>query len=307
MDLAGLRRAAATWLAERIARADPEVATTPLARTLDRPVMVVAFEGWNDAGEAASSAVVHLARTWGAEALAEIDGEEFFDFTEVRPEVSLDDSGERQILWPATTLALAPGAPGERDVILVSGPEPHLRWRAYCEAFADLATSLGVTEVLTLGAHLAEITHSRVVPLSGTSSAPGALASGVSPSHYEGPTGIVGVLNVALAEAGIAATSLWASVPCYSLPVSPRAALELVAGATRVIGRYADTSELEIAGAEYDRHMDELVRDDENVAAYVARIAELEELAQEESVLDERSTAHVFEEIEQYLRNNRPR
>ncbi len=268
---------------------------------LDRPIVLAAFEGWNDAGEAASYAAAHLARAWDASPVAEIDPEEFFDFTEVRPEVTIVEGRGREIAWPATTISVAAARPGERDVVLVRGHEPQLRWRTYCEVVVDIARVLGAEQVVTLGAYLSEVTHTGPVPVNAVSSASEALDRyGLSPSLYEGPTGIVGVLGLALPEAGVPAASVWASVPCYSLPVSAKAALALVRVVTRLTGRSVETETLEDEAAEYERRMDELVNDDENVAAYVARLEEMEG-----AVGAELSAEGLAEEIERYLRGRR--
>lgn len=274
----------------------------PAVRFLRRPqlrdpVLVAAFDGWNDAGEAASYALSHLGRDWRALPFAEIDAEEFFDFTEVRPEVSTTAEGGRTIVWPTTTLSIVTAGGQGRDVILLRGPEPQLRWPTYCETVLGLARGVGVTEMVTLGAYLSEVTHGRVVPLSATSSVAGRLEEhGFEASHYEGPTGIVGVLGEVFAGAGIAVTSVWASVPCYSLPVSPKAALALVRAAGRVLGRPVDDGVLVEQAEEYERRMDELIAEDDNVAAYVARLEEMEDAG------DELSSDGLAEEIERYLR-----
>jgi proteasome assembly chaperone (PAC2) family protein len=268
-----------------------------------RPVMIAAFEGWNDAGEAASHAAAFLAGTWEANTVAEIDPEEFFDFTEVRPEVTAGTAKTRTIQWPTTTIALAhiPGA--DRDALLLRGHEPSLRWRAYCEAVHDVARRLGVTEVITLGAYLSEITHNRPVPVSAAASDDAVLdGSRLAASAYEGPTGIVGVLGHALAEAGMPTISLWASVPCYSVPVSPKAALALVRACSGLIGTIVDVAELQAQSEEYERRMDQLIAEDENVAAYVARIEEMEEV-----VGSDLSAEGLAEEVERYLREKRSR
>ncbi len=265
-------------------------------------IVVAAFEGWNDAGEAASRAVGHLVRAWGAVPLAEIDPEEFFDFTELRPEISIVDGQHREVSWPATTVSLAGAEGGGPDVVLLEGPEPHLRWRAYCDAVVGIARRARATRVVTLGAYLSEVSHARPVPVSGVSSDDDLLARhGLSPSLYEGPTGIVGVLGPALDRAGLASTSVWASVPCYSVPVSAKAALALVRVAAGIVGRAVETSELEEDAAGYERRMDELVRDDENVAAYVARLEEMEDV-----VGAELAAEGLAEEIQRYLRGRQP-
>lgn len=286
----------------RLREARPGSAVRYLRRpALERPVLLAAFEGWNDAGEAASQAASYLARAWGATPLAEIDPEEFFDFTEVRPEVSIGDGGSREVLWPSTSISVATSRAGERDVVLLRGHEPQLRWRTYSEVVVEVALALRAERVVTLGAYLSEVTHGRAVPVNAVSSASELLDRyGLSPSLYEGPTGIVGVLGCALPDAGIPTASVWASVPCYSLPVSAKAALALVRVVTQLTGRPVETAELEAEAAEYERRMDDLVKDDENVAAYVARLEEMEEV-----VGAELSAEGLAEEIERFLRGKR--
>ncbi|HLI15178.1 MAG TPA: PAC2 family protein [Acidimicrobiales bacterium] len=284
----------ARWAAARRATRSPLVRLA--ARDVRRPVMVVAFSGWNDAGEAASTAVSFLSRSLGADRVGEIEAEEFFDFTVQRPEVLLGPSGERRIAWPATALRLARGAAGGRDLLLLSGPEPHLRWRAYCAAILELVRTLGVEAVVTLGAHLAEVTHSRAVPVTTTSSDSRLGRAGVAPARYEGPTGIVGVLGAELAAAGVPCISAWASVPCYGPPVSAKAALALVRTASELVGCEVDASDLEAEARAYERRMDELVARDENLAAYVARIEEMDELGAGDAF-----SQRLAEEIERFL------
>jgi proteasome assembly chaperone (PAC2) family protein len=268
---------------------------------LERPVVLAAFEGWNDAGEAASQAASYLARSWGATPLAEIDPEEFFDFTEVRPEVTVMESRRREIAWPSTSISVAVSHAGERDIVLLRGHEPQLKWRTYCDVVVEIARALKAEQVITLGAYLSEVTHGRPVPVNAVSSASELLDRyGLAPSLYEGPIGIVGVLGLALPEAGIPTTSVWASVPCYSLPVSAKASLALVRVVTQLTGRSVETAELEEESAEYERRMDELVTDDENVAAYVARLEEMEDV-----VGAELSAEGLAEEIERFLRGKR--
>ncbi|HTW97512.1 MAG TPA: PAC2 family protein [Acidimicrobiales bacterium] len=267
------------------------------------PVLVAAFEGWNDAGESASLAAAFLAGTWGARVVAEIDPEEFFDFTEVRPEVTASAPRPRSIQWPVTTISLAHIPGGERDALLLRGHEPSLRWKTYCAAVRDVVSRFGVTEVVTLGAYLSEITHNRPVPVSAAASDDAVLdGSRIAASAYEGPTGIVGVLGHELAEAGVPTISLWASVPCYSVPVSPKAALALVRACCGLIGAGVVTSELQEQSEEYERRMDQLVAEDENVAAYVARIEEMEEV-----VGSDLSAEGLAEEVERFLREKRSR
>ena len=267
---------------------------------LRHPVMIVAFDGWNDAGEAASYAASFLQRAWSSVPFAEIDPEEFFDFTEVRPEMQANPDGTRTIRWPVTSFSLATSGGEGNDVIVVTGSEPQLRWRTYCDAFLELAKSLSVERVIMLGAYLGEITHTRPVPVSAsTHDSTLADCHGLSPSLYEGPTGILGVLSAALSVEKIPSVSVWASVPCYSLPIAPKAALALTRVATSLAERYVDMTELEVEATDYEMRMNELVAEDENVAAYVERVAEFEE-TEEQHV----STDGLAEEIERYLHGN---
>lgn len=185
--------------------------------------------------------------------------------------------------------------------MFLRGHEPQLRWQGYCAVVAEVARALRAEHVVTLGAYLSEVTHDRPVPVNAASSQPGRLESlGLSTSQYEGPTGIVGVLGLSLPAVGIPTTSIWASVPCYSLPVSAKAALALVRVVSTVTGRAVETGELEEQATEYERHMDELVAEDEGVAAYVARLEEMQEF-----VGSELSAEGLTEEIERFLRDKR--
>ncbi len=269
----------------------------PPART---PVLVAAFEGWNDAGEAASTALSFLAQAWDATPIGEIDGEEYFDFTQARPEVTIVEGETRRLRWPVTALSAAPALGHAPGLILMSGPEPHLRWRGYAANLVGSARALGVRHAVLLGAYLSEVTHHRPVPLSGTATDDTVLARhNLAPTRYEGPTGMVGVLGEALQGAGVSVTTLWASVPCYSLPVSPKAALALARVVALALDRPAAFDELEEQASEYERRMDELVEEDEGVAAYIARLEEMEEPSPAVSA------DGLAEEIERYLRGKR--
>src|SRR3712207_3757476 len=194
------------------------------------PVMIAAFEGWNDAGEAASTALEHLELTWDATPLASVDPEEYYDFQVTRPHVRLAGGVTRRIEWQTTRLSVARIPGTERHVVLVNGIEPNLRWRKFCAEILGHAEQLGVTKVITLGALLTDTPHTRPTPVSGISydkASAGALR--VEPSSYQGPTGIVGVLQNACVEAGIPAVSFWASVPHYvSQARGPKAAVALL-------------------------------------------------------------------------------
>lgn len=258
-------------------------------------MLVSAFEGWNDAGEAASSALDRLAHAWNATAFCDIDPEDFFDFTEVRPEVNVVDGEVRSITWPSTTFAVAPGAV---DIVIASGPEPQTHWKAYCEAFVELALELEVSRAIFLGAYLGEVTHHGPVMLSATSSDPDGIASqGLEASFYEGPTGILAVLQSALDEVGVPTTSVWASVPVYSVTIAAKPALALAEAAARLAGRPADLAGLARRAVEYEQLLDEVVATDENVASFVQRVE-----MSDDTPSPEISPERLTEEIERYLR-----
>lgn len=273
---------------------------------LNRPVMIAAFEGWNDAGNAASGAAEYLARRWEARPFAEIDPEEFYDFTATRPQVHLEEGLTRVIEWPANVLAAAsvPGRDG--DVVFFHGVEPQLRWRTFCQGVVTAARDLGVELVVTLGALLAEVPHSRPVRVTGTAGDP-ALASrlGLQRSRYEGPTGIVGILHDACSRASIPSASMWANVPHYlSQTPSPKATLALVNKTAGLLGSSVPTTDLEIASASYERQVSELVAADEDAADYVARLErEHLEPGEEEEGGDAPSGDDLAAEAEKFLRD----
>ena len=249
---------------------------------LTNPIVVAGFTGWNDAGDAASTAVRTLIESGRARALAEIDPEPFTDFATVRPQVRLDQQHHRQIIWP-TVGVWSMSAPGA-DVVLVLGPEPALRWRAFCEQIVGIARHFDSPLALTLGALLADVPHTRPVQLVGTATDHELVERfDLERSRYEGPTGIVGVLQHALTEAGVPSASLWAAVPGYAsqLP-SPRAAIALVERACSIMGTPAPTAALAAQAAEYDATVAALVADDDDLELYVARLESmLDEMADE--------------------------
>ncbi|MBK9180325.1 MAG: PAC2 family protein [Acidimicrobiales bacterium] len=271
---------------------------------LRRPVLIAAFEGWNDAGDAATTAARWLRDRWDARAFASLDPEEFFDFTSTRPHVRLVDGVTREIVWPAVE-AFAGAIPGtDRDAIVLLGTEPQLRWRTFCRQLTALATTMGVELTLTLGALLAEVAHSRPVSVIGTAADPDVVASlGLAHSRYEGPTGIVGVLHDAFRAAGIPSASLWAAVPAY-VPgaTSPKAALALVERTCHLLDVHVPTTELEIASAAYVRQIDELVETDEDMAAYVHRIEARQDDEDDEDDDDELPGDELVAEVERFLR-----
>lgn len=284
---------------------------------LRRPVLLAAFEGWNDAGNAASEAVNFLSRTWEAATFATFDGDELFDFTSSRPQVRLEAGEARRLEWPSVKLARAslPGTTG--DVVLLYGPEPQLHWKAFVEEVRGVCTSLGVELAILLGALLADVPHTRPVRVSG-GAATTELASqaGLEPSYYEGPTGIIGVLSDALGRSGVPTVSLWASVPHYvSQSSSPKATLALVERSARLLATSVDVVELQIASAAYERQINELVASDDDASAYVTRLeeqdadarpAEADQLPPDDGPrLSPASGERLAAEVERYLREHR--
>jgi proteasome assembly chaperone (PAC2) family protein len=252
---------------------------------LTRPVLIAAFRGWNDGAQAASLAAGYLAKTWRAERFADVDPEDFFDFQAARPHVSLEDGLTRRIDWPETAFYHARPDGFDRDVVLLLGIEPNLRWRTFTELLIGLVRELGVEMMITLGALLADVPHTRPSPVTGSASDPELVRQlGLSSSRYEGPTGIVGVLHDACRQANIPSASLWAAVPHYvSLTPSPRAAVALCERLGTLVGFEIDVSELEEAARSYEEQVSEAVASDEDTSAYVEelerRVDELEESA----------------------------
>lgn len=276
---------------------------------LRQPILVASFEGWSDAGDAASLAARYLSETWAARRFATVDPEEFFDFTEVRPKVRVDDGGlTRRIEWPETLLSAAPIPGTGRDVILLRGVEPQLRWRGFCRMIIDVAMALNTELVITLGALLADVPHTRPVRVIATAHEPKLAARlGVDLSRYEGPTGIVGVLHDACAKAGLPSAGLWASVPHYVHQVSsPKAALALVERAAPLLGTRIDPVELQIAGEAYVREVNERVADDEEATAYVTQLEEAadREQAEKAATATLASGDALADEVERFLRDH---
>ncbi|HZD64766.1 MAG TPA: PAC2 family protein, partial [Acidimicrobiales bacterium] len=243
---------------------------------LRRPVLMVAFAGWNDAADAATGAADYLAQSWQARTFADLDPEEFFDFTVTRPQIRLEDGLTRRLEWPTTTLAAASVPGADQDLVLLRGPEPGLRWRTYAQAVLGVANDLGVELVVGLGALLADVPHTRPVKVTGTAMDQGLVDRlGLRRSRYEGPTGMLGVLHDAFAGADIPTASLWAAVPHYvAQSPSPKATLALVEHAAALLGTSVDATDLQVAASSYERQVDELVAADEDAAASVARLEE---------------------------------
>lgn len=263
------------------------------------PVLIAAFEGWNDAGEAATAVVRHLTDVWDAEVVAAFDPEDYYDFQVNRPRVAIED-GRRLLSWPTTRILVATETGFDRDVVLVQGIEPSMRWRAFCIELLELAEQLGVTTVVTLGALLADVPHSRPIPVTATSDDEDAIHRfDVEASRYEGPTGIVGVLSHTASDAGVPAVSAWAAVPHYAGGApSPKATLSLLRRIESLLGVTIPHGELEEDARAWERGVDELAQSDEEVAEYVQSLEE----AQDTAELPEASGDAIAREFERYLR-----
>ena len=278
--------------------------------------MVCAFQGWNDAGDAASSAVAFLASALDARRFAKIDSEEFYDFQANRPSIRLTEGegaegggtaaegGSREIVWPTVEVFEARAPRASRDLVLVQGVEPSLRWRAFSAHLVELAEALGVQVVVSLGALLADVPHTRPVTMTGFASDPALTERlGLSPSSYEGPTGIVGVLHSACMDAGLPAASLWAGVPHYvAAATNPKAALALVRRVESLIGVSVDASDLESAAADYERQVGLAVQSDPDIQAFVERLEQAAESEEELASEDVPSGDILAREFQRFLR-----
>jgi predicted ATP-grasp superfamily ATP-dependent carboligase len=271
---------------------------------LRAPAMVCAFQGWNDAGDAASSAVSFLSSALDARRFARVDSEEFYDFQANRPSVQFNDANEREIVWPTVEVFEAPAPRAPRDLVLVQGVEPSMRWRAFCGHIVDLAEALGVQVVVTLGALLGDVPHTRPVAISGHASDPALMERlGMQGSTYEGPTGIVGVLHGACAQAGLPSASLWAGVPHYvAAAANPKAALALVRRVEGLIGVSVDVSELESAAADYERQVGLAVQSDPDIQAFVERLEQAAESDEEIPTEEVPSGDVIAREFQRFLR-----
>lgn len=265
-------------------------------------MLVAAFRGWNDGAQGASLAASFLAQAWEARRFADIDPEEFFDFQATRPHVALEEGLTRRIDWPETAFyhASIPGL--ERDAVLALGIEPNLRWRTFSDEVVELARDLEVELVVTLGALLADVPHTRPAPVTGSASSQELVQElGLSTSRYEGPTGIVGVLHDGCNRAGIPSASLWAAVPHYvSLTPSPRAAAALCERLGGLLGIDIDTAELDQAGESYEEQVSQAVATDEETSAYVEELERRADTVEEE--VDIPSGDALAAELTRYLR-----
>lgn len=266
-----------------------------------RPLVICAFAGWNDGGEAATTTVRYLKDQWGARRFAGLDPEEFYDFQVHRPTVRLLDGITRRVDWPSNDLFHA--QPGGRDVVLFLGVEPNTRWRTYCDAILRVASEFDAEALVTLGAFLADVPHTMAAPVSAASADPDWLERPeIEPVRYEGPTGITGVLNDAAANVGLAAVSLWAAASHY-LPTgtNPRVALALLEALRDLFGLEVDTADMARAAVAWQRQVSEAIEEDGNLQDYVRR---LEEASSERGDVGRLPDADdLAAEVERYLRD----
>lgn len=272
----------------------------PELPTLRDPIMVAAFEGWNDAGEAASAALTHLERVWGATRLVSFDPQDYHDFQVNRPVVGTDSRGRRRISWPTTHLSWASPRGSARDVVLVRGIEPSMRWRDFCAEILGYAARLNVNTLVTLGALLADVPHTRPIPVTSTSEDEELMRRlALEPSRYEGPTGIVGVLHDAAGTAGLPSLSLWAAVPHYvGQSPSPKATLALLRRVEELLDLTVPLEELPEDARAWERGVDELSEEDGEIAEYVRQLEEAKDTVD----LPEASGEAIAREFERYLR-----
>jgi proteasome assembly chaperone (PAC2) family protein len=267
---------------------------------LVEPVVIAAFEGWNDAADAASAVIDHLIKVWDARIIGAIDPEEFYDFQVNRPTVGTDELGHRRITWPSTQIAVASPPDLDRDVILVRGIEPNMRWRQFCAEILAACDDLGGELVITLGALLADTPHTRPIPVSGTATEPDLVDRlKLEQSTYEGPTGIVGVFQDACVRLDVPAVSYWAAVPHYvSQPPCPKATLALLGQIEDLLEVTIPLDELPELARAWERGVDELAEEDEDVRDYVRALEETRDTTD----LPEASGEAIAREFERYLK-----
>ena len=274
---------------------------------LERPVLIAGFTGWNDAAEAASLAVSTVGEQWGAKRFGGFDGEEFYDYQTTRPQIKLVEGVTRTIEWPENELSATEARVGALDgsgAILLSGPEPNFRWRTFSQAVVDLARELDVRLVITLGALLADVPHSRPVSVAANAQDPSLVDNlGLTASRYEGPTGITGVLHRYCASKNLPSVSFWASVPHYlpSVPSAP-AALALMQSLSNLLGTSFDTAHLESSSEDYQRQVSVAVAQDSDLASYVRTLEERYDAQTESGERNLPSGDELAKELERFLR-----
>ena len=270
--------------------------------TVTTPAVICAFSGWNDGGEGATAAVRYLREQWGARRFASIDPEEFYDFQVHRPTVRLVDGETRRLDWPRNDFWWA--RVGERDVVLFSGVEPNVRWRTYCEQILTVCSELEASVIMTLGAFLADVPHTMAAPVTASSADPAWTArTDMVPARYEGPTGVVGVLNDLAGRSGTPAVSIWAASPHYLPQTSnPKVALALMERVRDLLDVEVDTTEVELVTRGWEQQVEEAIGEDGNLGDYVRR---LEDASGDDDDDDtEVSGEDLAAEFERYLREH---
>ena len=267
---------------------------------LRSPIMILAFSGWNDAGEAASAAVEHLASIWPVQAIGEFDTEEFYDYQNNRPIVSVDESFNHSLTWPTTTVRGVSLPNYDRDLILVSGVEPSLKWRSFVAQLLDLGEDLDISMVVCLGSLLADVPHTRPIPVTATAARPEfGERLGLEMSRYEGPTGILGAIQDACNQREIDALSIWAAIPHYvSSPPCPKATLSLLNHLEDLLELPIDLGELPEDAKAWEIGVDQLSQEDSEIADYVKSLEE----SKDEADLPEATGEAIAREFERYLR-----
>ncbi|BCK55393.1 PAC2 family protein [Nocardia wallacei] len=288
---------------------NPSASPDPDLPTLRDPVLVAAFEGWNDAADAASGAVEHLELIWDAEPLAELDSEDYYDYQVNRPTVRQVDGVTREIQWPSTTLSVCSPPGSSRDIVLLHGIEPNMRWRSFCHDILELTEQLKVSTVVILGALLADTPHTRPVPVTGTAySKEAAERFNLEQTRYEGPTGITGVLQDACVRAGVPAVSFWAAVPHYvSQPPNPKATIALLRRVEDVLDIEVPLGELPAQAEDWEAAVDEMTAGDEEVSEYVRSLEERGDAAIDlNEAMAKIDGDAIAAEFEKYLRRRGP-
>ncbi|MGW4401444.1 PAC2 family protein [Amycolatopsis nivea] len=272
-----------------------------------RPIMILAFEGWNDAGDAASQAIEHLQLSWDATPLAEIEPDDYYDFQVSRPTVKMVDGITRRVEWPTTRLSVCRPEGFDRDLVLVQGPEPNMRWRKFCAEIVEHVQELDVSMVVALGALLADTAHTRPVPVTGSAyDKDTASKYRLEVNSYQGPTGIVGILQDYCVQAGIPAVSIWAAVPHYvSHPPSPKATLALLHKLEDVLDVEIPLGALPEQAEEWQQTVSEMADEDEEISEYVRSLEERGD-AETDFTMEEVSGDKIAAEFERYLRRRRP-
>lgn len=270
---------------------------------LTDPILVAAFEGWNDAGDAASGAVEHLELVWDAQPITEIDPDEYYDFQVNRPTVSLVEGVSRRVSWPTTRFSVCRPPGADFDLVIVRGIEPNMRWRLFCQELLAVIRDLNIQTVVTLGALLSDTPHTRPIQVTGTAyDAESAARYGLERSRYEGPTGIVGVLQDSCVASGIPALSFWAGVPHYvSQPPNPKATLALLHAVEEVLDLPVPLAELPQQADEWQKLVDEMAAEDDEVTEYIRNLEERDDEI-DRTELSAASGDAIALEFERYLR-----